>query len=99
MGPGPAGVYTSLGASRMVFLPGQDNPLDQESDRTRRLEARDFGPSRKWVLIFGIGVVVLVAWGVLAVLGLPGAGVVLDPIGLGVVLGGGHPMLLARSAA
>ena len=80
----------------MVFIPGAKNPFDSEEDRTRRLDAREFARSRRWALVFGGGVVLLVVFGVLAALGLPGTGVVLVPIALGMVLGGGIQLLLDR---
>jgi hypothetical protein len=79
-----------------VFTPGVPNPLNDESEHERRLAARDFGSSRKWRWVFVGGVLALVAFGVFAVLGFPGAGVILVPVGMGMILGSGIQLLLDR---
>ena len=79
-----------------MFTSGLLNPLDDEADKTRRLESRDFSPSRYWRWVFVAGLVVLVAFAMLALVGLPGTGVILVPIGLGMAIGGGIQTLLDR---
>jgi hypothetical protein len=78
----------------MVLIPGRGNPFDSEDDRRRMLNERDFGGSRRWVVVVAAGVALPVVFGILAVLGFPGAGLLLVPIGLGMVLGGGIQLLL-----
>ena len=81
----------------MVFIPGDErNPLDTDDYRVRRLDARDFGRSRRWVIVACGGAGVLIVFGCLAALGLPGTGLVLVPVGLGMLLGGGIQLLLDR---
>jgi predicted phage tail protein len=77
------------------------NPLsgprdEDESARMRRLIDEDDSDSPFWKWIFGGGCVALVAFAVLALAGWPGAGVVLVPIGLGMIIGGGIQLLLNR---
>ncbi len=79
----------------VVFIPGQ---FDNEEDRTRRLESQTFGPSRKWLVVFVLGLIALVAFGALTMVGYPGTGVILVPIGLGMVIGGGIQVLVDRMA-
>ena len=86
--------YTCSKATTMVFTPG--NPLDYEDERLRRIESRDFGPSRRWRKVFIGGCVLLALFAVLATFGLPGVGLALVPIGAFMVLGAGLQMLLDR---
>jgi len=69
-----------------MFAPGLPNPLENEDEKVRRLESRDFRPSRYWRGVFIAGFVVLLAFAILAFKGLPGSGVILVPIGLGMVI-------------
>lgn len=78
----------------MVFVPG--NPLDSEDERMRRMEARDFASSRRWVAIFIGGLAILAIFGILSLLGLPGLGIALVPIGLGMAVGAGLQLLVDR---
>jgi len=81
---------------RAVFTPGIPNDADDETARERRLESRDFGKSRYWRWVFAGGWVVLAAFGVCLLVGLPGAGVVLVPVGLFMIIGSGIQLLLER---
>jgi hypothetical protein len=67
-----------------------------ETARQRQLDARDFGQSRYWRWVFVGGWLSLAAFAILAVKGLPGAGVILVPIGLGMIIGSGIQLLLDR---
>jgi hypothetical protein len=65
-----------------------------EAERQRRLDAQDIATASRsrWLLVGGV--LALVAFAVLAIEGLPGTGVILVPIGLGMILGGGIELLL-----
>jgi len=73
------------------------HPFDDDGQRRiHRLESQlelDSDRRRRLILLAG-GALALIAFGALAMLGLPGSGVVLVPIGMGMILGGGIPMLL-----
>ena len=79
-----------------MFLPGLPNDSEDEMARERRLESRDFRKSRYWRWVFVGGWVVLAAFGILALVGLPGTGVVLVPVGMFMILGSGIQLLLDR---
>ena len=79
-----------------MFLPGLPNDSEDEMARERRLESRDFRKSRYWRWVFVGGWVVLAAFGILALVGLPGRGVVLVPVGMFMILGSGIQLLLDR---
>ena len=82
------------------FLPvdKSQDPLDpvsggrfeqDDSTRMRRLIDEDDSDSPFWKWIFAIGWVLLAAFGILAWMGWPGSGLILVPIGMGLVIGGG----------
>jgi len=75
------------------------NPYDDEARRTERLNAQVDADARRNVLVFVGGLLVLVAFGMLALVGLPGAGLLLVPIGLGMLVGSGIELLLGRVRA
>jgi len=79
-----------------MFLPGLPNDSEDEMARERRLESRDFRKSRYWRWVFVGGWVVLAAFGILALVGLPGTGVVLVPVGMFMILGSGIQLVLDR---
>ena len=79
-----------------MFLPGLPNDAEDEMARERRLESRDFRKSRYWRWVFVGGWVVLAAFGILALVGLPGTGVVLVPVGMFMILGSGIQLVLDR---
>lgn len=64
-----------------------------EAERQRRLDAQDFATATRsrWIVLGGL--VALALFVVLAIDGLPGTGVVLVPIGLGMLIGGGIDLL------
>ena len=78
----------------MVLIHGPNNPFDSEDDRIRMLNARDFSRSRRWLVVLAAGVALLVVFGILAALGSPGTGLLLVPIGLGMMIGAGIELLL-----
>jgi predicted phage tail protein len=72
-------------------------PRDEHtSDRVRQVMEDNDANSAYWKWIFGVGWLLLVAFGVLWVVGWPGAGVILVPLGMGMILGGGIQLLLNR---
>lgn len=72
------------------------NRYDDDAQRLRRLEAQADGARRRSVLALLGGIVVLAALIPLDVLGWGGAGLLLAPLGLGLLLGAGLQLLLAR---
>jgi fatty acid desaturase len=79
-----------------MFTPGLPNPLDDEAEKARRLDRREFGPSRYWRWVLIGGLLVLLAFALLALVGWTGSGVVLVPIGLCMVIGAAIQLLLDR---
>jgi len=67
-----------------------------EDERQARLDSQDFDDVRRWRWVFAGGVAALITFGVCAVEGLPGAGIVLVPLGLGMIIGAGIQLLLYR---
>jgi len=80
----------------MHFIPVFPNPNDDEAQRRARLEAQVDDQPRRSLGIFVAGWLMLVAFGVLAVVGLPGAGLVLVPVGIGMILGAGIELIIHR---
>ena len=78
-----------------MFVPRVPNPFDDDAQRTQRL-GQHLDDSRRWRLVFVLGWLVLGVFGLLALLGYPGAGVVLVPIGVGMIVGGGIQLVLDR---
>ena len=78
-----------------MFVPRVPNPFDDDAQRTERL-GRQLDASRRWRLVFCVGWLVLGVWGLLALLGYPGAGLVLVPVGAGMIIGGGIQLVLDR---
>ena len=78
-----------------MFVPQVPNPFDDDAQRTERLE-QQLETSRRWRLVFFVGWLVLGVFGLLALLGYPGVGLVLVPIGAGMVIGGGIQLVLDR---
>ena len=79
-----------------VFMPRVPNPYDDDAQRAARLEAQpEDTPLRSWSLFIG-GWVAIAAFGVLALMGFPGSGLVLVPIGMGFIIGGGIPLFINR---
>ena len=67
-----------------------------EAERQRRIEDEEFGDAAYWRWVFAGGLVALAAFVVFAAKGVPGAGVILVPIGLGMAIFGGLQALLYR---
>jgi hypothetical protein len=72
------------------------NPSDDEESRRQRLGTRDFRGSAYWRWVFVGGWVVLAAFGICLLVGLPGAGVILVPVGIFMIIGSGIQLLLDR---
>ena len=78
-----------------MVVPHVPNPFDDDAQRSQRVE-QHLDDSRRWRLVFFGGWLVLGIFGLLALLGYPGAGLVLVPIGAGMILGGAVQMFLDR---
>jgi hypothetical protein len=77
-----------------MFMPRVPNPYDDEAQKAARLEAQpEESPRRSLILVVG-GALALAAFGVLILMGLPGAGLILVPIGIGLIIGGGIPFVI-----
>jgi len=76
--------------------PQVPNPFDDDASRWQRAQSNVDTSSRKWVIVFVAGLAVLAAWAILAVVGQGDYGLVLAPIGLGMVVGGGVQLLIDR---
>jgi hypothetical protein len=73
------------------------NPYDDEDRRRERVEAQlEQTTSRRSLVIFVGGWIILGVFGLLVWSGLPGSGVLLVPIGLGMILGGGLELVLGH---
>ena len=72
------------------------NSAEDEESRQRRLGSRDFGSSRYWRWVFAGGWLVLAAFGICLLIGLPGTGVILVPVGIFMIIGSGIQLLLDR---
>lgn len=80
-------------------VPQLPNRYDDDDQRLRRLEAQERDSRRRSVLLLLCGVIALAAIVPLTALGWPGGALLLAPIGLGLILGGGIQILLARFSA
>jgi hypothetical protein len=80
----------------MFPTPVVPNPYDDDAQRAERLNAQVDADARRTALVFVGGLIVLVAFGLLLLVGLPGAGLVLVPIGLGMLVGSGIELLVGR---
>jgi hypothetical protein len=78
-----------------MIPPRIPNRYDDDEQRMKRLEAQDDDSPRRWGVTFVLGCLVLAAFALLAVAGWSGAGVVLVPLGLGMVLISGIMLALA----
>ncbi len=72
------------------------NPSETDAEREQRIEAELDSYTTRSRIIFAGGIVALLAFAACAVMGLPGAGVILVPIGMGMLLGSGIELLLGR---
>ena len=82
-----------------MIVPQVPNPFDDDAQRLERVEAHLAVARRPWLAVFIGGGLVLGVWLALALAGWPGTGVVLVPIGLGMLLGAGIQLILARFSA
>jgi hypothetical protein len=78
-----------------VLIPRDANPYQDDAQRTKNVENQleADSPRHSLTLVIG-GCAALVAFGVLWLVGLSWTGVLLVPIGLGLILGGGIPLIL-----
>jgi hypothetical protein len=71
-------------------------PARDEAERWGRIEGMDFEKTHYWHVVFVGGWLVLALFGVLAMMGLPGSGLVLVQIGIGMIIGSGIQLLVDR---
>ncbi len=79
-----------------MFVPRVPNPYDDDAQRTKRIEAQLETGSRFSVIVFVGGWLVIGTFVALAFMGLPGAGLVLVPIGVVMIVGSGIQLLINR---
>ncbi|HLZ28536.1 MAG TPA: hypothetical protein VKV73_14580 [Chloroflexota bacterium] len=73
------------------------NPYDDDTQRMAQVEARlDTRPPWRSALLVVGGCAAIALFGALAWAGLPGSGLILVPIGLGMILGGGIEWVLGH---
>jgi len=78
-----------------MFMPRLPNPFDDEMQRAQRVD-QNLDTSRFTGIVFFGGWLVVAVFGALALVGYPGTGLVLVPIGVGMIIGGGVQLLLDR---
>ena len=78
----------------MIPSPIFRNPSESDAEREQRIEAQLGTNTTRSRLIVGGGILALIAFALCAANGLPGAGVILVPIGMGMLLGGGIELFL-----
>src|SRR4051812_42744207 len=79
--------------------PSVPNPFDDDASRLQRAEANVEQGNLIWKLVFVGGLGLLGLWVVLAMMGIGGWGVLLAPIGLGMVIGAGVQLFIDRISA
>ena len=79
--------------------PRVPNPFEDDSHRLQRLMGDDNRGKRIWRLVFVAGWVVLAVWAVLAFVGQGDFGVILAPIGMGMLIGSGIQLFIDRISA
>jgi predicted phage tail protein len=80
----------------MIPNPIFSKPNETEREKMERVEEQLSTDDQRSKIIFGGGVLAILAFGACALAGLPQAGILLVPIGMGMVLGGGIELLLGR---
>ena len=80
----------------MMPPPRITGPYDDDAERSSRVEAGMGDGLRRSAIIVSGGCLALLLFGILAMFGLPGWGLILVPIGLGMILGGGIELFLGR---
>ena len=78
----------------MIPNPIFRNPNETDLERELRLEAEFGSQTRRSKIIFAGGILILIGFVACCVVGLPGAGVILVPIGMAMLLGAGIELLL-----
>lgn len=83
-----------------IFPPPQlPDRYSSDEDRLVRLERQEAESRRKWLIVFAIGCLLLLAYIPLALVGWPGVMVLLAPLGLGMIIGAGILLLLDRASS
>ena len=84
-----------------MTLPPPDipRPFEDDASRLQRAEANVERGTLIWKLVFIGGLAVLGFWGVLVMIGIGGWGVLLAPIGLGMLIGAGVQLFIDRISA
>ena len=80
----------------MMPPPRITGPYDDDAERSSCVEAGMGDGLRRSAIIVSGGCLALLLFGILAMFGLPGSGLILVPIGLGMILGGGIELVLGR---
>lgn len=89
--------YVTLRAIFALFPSRVPNPyLDDDAQREARSDIQLPTTSRRAVIIMLLGGGALLAFGVLALIGMPGTGIALVPFGVLMMLLGGIELLLSR---
>jgi uncharacterized membrane protein YgdD (TMEM256/DUF423 family) len=82
------------------MLPPQiPNRYDSEEARLKRLDDQEESQRRRSALILVVGILLLVAYLPLRIVGRDGAMLILTPIGLGMILVAGIQLLIERAAS
>lgn len=81
-----------------MLPPRIPNRYDDDDQRLRRLEAQDDQERRKWLVVFSVGLLLLLAMLPCLLVGWGGIGLILVPTGVGMMLGAGMQLVLARFA-
>ena len=79
-----------------MLPPRIPNRYDDDEQRLKRLDAQQADEHRRWLVVFIGGWLVLAAIIPFALAGWGGVGLLLAPIGLGMVLGAGVQLALER---
>jgi len=79
--------------------PRVPNPFEDDAHRLQRLMRDDDRGKRVCRLVFIGGWVVLAVWAVLAFIGMGDLGVILAPIGMGMLIGSGIQLFIDRISA
>ena len=83
-----------------MFPPPQiPNRYDTDDARLARLERQEVEGRRKWWVVLIVGILLLVAYLPLALIGWPGVMLIFAPLGLGMIIGAGISLLLDRDGS
>jgi hypothetical protein len=76
--------------------PGVPNPFDDDASRWQRAQSNVDHSSRKWAIVFVGGFVVLAVWALAVAFGQGDVGLIMAPVGLGMIVGGGVQLFIDR---